>query len=66
VDFLKSSAIQNVFEGLLNDPSADVRDSTAKFVCKVRAIYGEGLFKIVDKNISNKDIIQKLTDGLED
>jgi hypothetical protein len=41
-----------------------VRDSTAKFVCKIRAIYGEGLFKNVDKNINNKDIIQKLADGL--
>ncbi len=64
VDFLKTSAIQTIFEGLLNDPSADVRDSTAKFVCKIRAIYGEGLFKNVDKNINNKDIIQKLADGL--
>jgi hypothetical protein len=31
---------------------------------KVRAIYGEGLFKNVDKNIRKKDIIQKLADGL--
>lgn len=40
VEFFKSSAIQGIVEGLLNDPSADVRDSTAKLVCKVRALYG--------------------------
>jgi hypothetical protein len=31
---------------------------------KVRGIYGEGLFKNVDKNIRKKDTIQKLADGL--
>lgn len=62
---MKSSSIQNIIEGLLNDPSADVRDSTTKLVCKVRTIFGEGLFKNIDKNISNKDILQKLADGVD-
>lgn len=62
-DFLKSSSINSIFENLLNDPSSDVRDSTAKFVMKVRTTLGEDYFKNAQKNINNKDMLQKFNEG---
>lgn len=50
-------------ESLLNDPSSDVRDSTIKLVCKVKLIFGDGVFKNIDKNINNKDILNKINEG---
>lgn len=39
-DFLRSSSIQGIVESLLNDPSAEVRDSTTKLVCRARTAFG--------------------------
>lgn len=50
---------------MLNDPNAEVREAAAKVVCKVRSYFGDNLFKNIDKNISNKDILSKLNEGCE-
>jgi hypothetical protein len=39
-----------------------VRDSSIKFACKARNLFGEALFKSIDKGISNKEIVNKLNE----
>lgn len=65
LQFFKSNSFQNIMESLLNDPSSDVRDSTIKLVCKVKLIFGDGVFKNIDKNINNKDILNKINEGYQ-
>ena len=39
-EFFKSSALYGIVEGLLNDPTPEVRDSAVRLVCKSRTMYG--------------------------
>lgn len=63
---MKTQQIQSIFGSLLDDPNADVRDLSAKFIWRCRSLFGEDLFKNVDKNINNKDILSKFTDTNEE
>lgn len=63
MEYFRSSAMFGIVEGLLNDPTAEVRDSTAKMVYKAKGLFGDSVFKNIEKNVNNKDILQKLMES---